>query len=43
MREPNLQGFAGAILSPVNYSEEEIVSQIQSSGHRPHFDTVFDP
>lgn len=43
MREPNLQGFAGAILSPVNYSEEEIASQIESFRHRPYFDTVFDP
>ena len=43
MREPRLQGFAGVVLSPVNFDEEQTASQIESCRRRLGLDTVFDP
>lgn len=38
-----LERFAGAILSPVNYDQEEITSQISRVRQRANFETIFDP
>jgi|LSQX01.3.fsa_nt_gb hypothetical protein len=43
LSEPELQDFAGAILSPVDYSESEITLQVKSHEGCPNFDLVFDP
>lgn len=40
---PELSQFSGAILSPVNYSELDIRSQIESMRNRPEFEMIFDP
>lgn len=43
LREPNLQQFSGAILSPVNYDAVRISQQIASFADRPTFELIFDP
>jgi hypothetical protein len=40
---PELSSFAGAILSPVNYTFEEISQQVTAFGKKPGFDLLFDP
>jgi hypothetical protein len=42
IREPFLDLFAGAILSPVNYSLAEIKGQLQEFSAREHFELIFD-
>lgn len=41
--DPHLGGFGGCILSPVNYTPEEVAGQVVSWGSIPDFDIVFDP
>lgn len=36
-------GFVGAILSPINYDQADMVDQVQEFAVRPGFDTIFDP
>lgn len=36
-------GFVGAILSPINYDQADMVDQVQEFAERPGFDTIFDP
>jgi len=43
LHDPDLGLYAGAILSPVNYEEEEVAGQIAGLKAREQFDTVFDP
>lgn len=40
---PELAGYKGAILSPVNYSLEDVKKQIVSTRKRGSFDAIFDP
>lgn len=35
-------GFVGAILSPINYDQEDMIDQVQDFAERPDFDTIFD-
>jgi hypothetical protein len=39
----NLEAYRGAILSPVNYRQERVASQIQRARLAGDFETVFDP
>jgi hypothetical protein len=41
--ESGLAKFAGAILSPLNYTPEESASQISELKKREHFLTILDP
>ena len=42
--DPDLSGFAGAVLSPVNYDESATQAQIDKCRQeRPEFDVIFDP
>lgn len=43
LEAPSLEHFAGAILSPVNYNQEEIIRQITRVRQRASFETIFDP
>lgn len=43
LSEEGLGAFAGAILSPVNYVEDRVSSQIAWAGAGAQFETVFDP
>jgi hypothetical protein len=43
LRDPSLQGFRGAILTPVNYPEERTATQITTCQAIADFETVFDP
>ncbi len=43
LRAPNLELYKGAILSPVNYCEEEVVEQISLMKEDPSFEMIFDP
>lgn len=36
-------GFVGAILSPINYDQADMVDQVKEFAVRPDFDTIFDP
>ena len=38
-----LSTFGGAILSPVNYGQSKIASQIEWAREQSSFETVFDP
>ena len=38
-----LERLAGAILSPVNYNQEEMIGQISELRQRANFETIFDP
>ena len=40
---PELANFRGAILSPVNYSQEKVTAQVQGRSGDQDFETVFDP
>lgn len=40
---PELDKFKGAILSPVNYCEEDVISQISLVSEKPDFEMIFDP
>lgn len=40
---PELSGYVGAILSPVNYIEADVIGQIKEFEGRQDFDTVLDP
>jgi hypothetical protein len=40
---PELDGYQGAILSPVNYSEREIIEIVQGESSRANFEIIFDP
>jgi hypothetical protein len=40
---PELNRFKGAIISPVNYSESDVVSQISLVREKPNFEMIFDP
>lgn len=42
LSEPNLKSYKGAILSPTNYTESEIIEQIKSLGSE-NFKMIFDP
>lgn len=41
IEDPLLEGYTGAILSPVNYTETEISNQVERAD--PDFDMIFDP
>ena len=42
--ETQLNGYAGAILSPVNYAMTDVVVQVEDiRARKPEFDVVFDP
>ena len=41
IEDPLLEGYVDAILSPVNYTETEITSQVEQAD--PDFDMIFDP
>ena len=43
LSEPGLAGYRGAILSPVNYRQDDVVSQIRRSRAHQRFETIFDP
>ena len=43
LNSPELNSFSGAILSPVNYNEDEIRSQMVLEASRDSFDMIFDP
>lgn len=43
LRAAHLGEYAGAILSPVNYEEPRIASQVSTIGDRPDFTIWFDP
>lgn len=40
---PELSIYSGAILSPVNYCEDEVISQVTALRKRKDFEIVFDP
>jgi len=40
---PELNQFKGAIISPVNYCESDVVSQISLVREKPNFEMIFDP
>jgi hypothetical protein len=40
---PELNGYQGAILSPVNYCEQEIIDIVNSQEERDEFEIIFDP
>lgn len=40
---PELAGYRGAILSPVNYRQDKVIAQVQNTRTHPAFETVFDP
>jgi hypothetical protein len=41
--EKELDEFAGAILSPLNYDPSEVINQLSRLRGREHFKTIFDP
>jgi hypothetical protein len=41
--EPELSGFYGVVLSPVNYAEEELQTVLEPIRYRRTYDIVFDP
>jgi hypothetical protein len=41
--DPNLTKYLGAILSPVNYNESEVTSQVNSVSNLSKFEMIFDP
>lgn len=43
LSDPELANYRGAILSPVNYREADVIGQIQTSRAYQEFETVFDP
>lgn len=43
VKEKNLNQFKGAILSPVNYREDQIIEQIKDMHTIDGFETIFDP
>lgn len=43
LRDSRLDLFSGAILSPVNYNESDVVSQIASVNTKMGFEMIFDP
>lgn len=43
LKEKELSAFRGAILSPVNYPLQKVVSQIKTCLEMPNFRTIFDP
>lgn len=43
LRETSLNGMRGAILSPVNYTEEEVIAQVGEFSGQSEFDLLFDP
>lgn len=43
VKEKDLMNYSGAILSPVNYTEEEIAQQVEYMIKRDNFEAIFDP
>jgi hypothetical protein len=43
LREPELMGFSGVILSPVNYDASEVAAQIDACRRDGRIESVFDP
>lgn len=43
VKEEHLMKFKGAILSPVNYTEDEIVKQVEYMRKKENFEAIFDP
>ena len=43
LSDPQLATYSGAILSPVNYRQDDVIGQIQRSRAQQAFETVFDP
>lgn len=43
LNEPELNQYSGAIVSPVNYSEEDIIRQVNSFSDNSNFKVIFDP
>ncbi|WP_310570961.1 hypothetical protein [Gemmatimonas sp.] len=43
LREPELSSFRGAILSPVNYNEAKVASQVAKLRESPGMESWFDP
>lgn len=43
VKDEDLNQFRGAILSPVNYSQSQIINQIESMNSRENFEIIFDP
>ncbi len=41
--DPDLSGYKGTVLSPINHELSALVDKSKAAGHRGHFDVLFDP